>query len=151
MADINICERTYYFSRHAEKLISKEADPLLTPAGLERAKMLAEHLSPARLSAIYATQYQRTQLTAAPTASLKGLEIKHYQAGEESLLIEKLADAPCDGDVLIIGHSNTLPSLLRAVGITETATEFSEDLYGMLYIVKIEKSSAVLSIEKVGK
>ena len=58
-----------YIVRHAEKATDKDAsDPPLTTSGMQRARDLTRTLRSVKLSAIYATEYKRTQQTVAPTA-----------------------------------------------------------------------------------
>ena len=61
--------------RHAEK-IDDSRDPALSEAGVERAEALAEALAHAGLDAAYASQYQRTRLTAMPAAQAAGLSVR---------------------------------------------------------------------------
>jgi broad specificity phosphatase PhoE len=150
MADNSGCTAPLYFFRHAEKAASQERDPPLTEAGQRRAEALARRMAREPLSGIYATRYQRTQHTAAPTARAQALPIRPYEAGQSAALVARLLVEGCSGPVLVIGHSNTLPEMLRAAGIEESAGEFDESLYGLLYIVRRAEGSATLSIEKVG-
>ena len=71
-----------YLVRHAEKVTSdpKDNNPLLTESGNKRAIALAEKLKQKPLSAIYSTNYKRTQTTARPTAENQKKEIKLYDA-----------------------------------------------------------------------
>ena len=57
--------------RHAEK-VDDSRDPALSEAGAKRAEALAEMLEHAGLDAVYASQYQRTRLTAMPAAEAAG-------------------------------------------------------------------------------
>ena len=54
---------TIYLLRHAEKADDGSHDPVLTVQGQQRAKNIADMLSHANIQQIYATDYQRTQLT----------------------------------------------------------------------------------------
>ena len=150
MADINQCEFTLFFSRHAEKSSTKDKDPPLTEQGSTRALALAARLSTVPIQAVYATNYQRTQNTAKPTADAKKLAVKIYDAAKSNEFVQNLLNAPCAGPVLVVGHSNTLPSMLRAAGIHEVATEFDENLYGMLYIVTRNQDGVSVEIEQYG-
>src|SRR5437868_13626491 len=59
--------------RHAEKAANDPKDPDLSPAGRARAEMLARILLNAEITAIFATEFKRTQETAEPTAKMSGL------------------------------------------------------------------------------
>ncbi len=101
-----------YLVRHAEKA-SEHGDPDLSPAGRTRAETLAWMLRNADLRAVFSTDYRRTRQTAAPTATGHGLEVSTYDPREKGLAA-RLARAP--GDALVVGHSNTIPQLLRQLG-----------------------------------
>lgn len=148
MADNKAMTQHIYFVRHAEKLQTPgERDPSLTETGQRRAEALAEMLRDTPLQGIYATAYQRTQLTAAPTARLHQLSVQPYEARASARFVQQWLKSGQSGPILIVGHSNTLPEMLRAAGIDESAAEFDESLYGDLYKVKIEAGRA--TIEKL--
>jgi broad specificity phosphatase PhoE len=54
--------------RHAEKTTGGGNDPELSPAGHKRADALARILQDSQITAIFVTEFKRTQETAAPTA-----------------------------------------------------------------------------------
>jgi len=98
--------------RHAEKAKDDPKDPTLSEAGIARAKRLAASLADARVVAAYATQYRRTQLTAAPTSMLHHLDVQTYDASLPAFEFARLLrDAHPTGTVLVVGHSNTIPAL----------------------------------------
>ena len=53
--------------RHAEKAANDPKDPDLSEAGRERAQTLARILKDGHITAIFTTEFKRTQETAAPT------------------------------------------------------------------------------------
>ena len=100
---------TYYMLRHAEKIDDGSQDPVLTLAGQQRARNIANMLSTVGIKKIYATDYQRTQLTAQPLAALLGIEVMSYDPSDLPGFASKLkAD---DQSAMIVGHSNTTPML----------------------------------------
>lgn len=64
---------TFYFIRHAEKdrTDPENPDPELNQNGLDRAIRWAEVFDPIPLDMVYSTNYERTQMTAAPTSIKK--------------------------------------------------------------------------------
>lgn len=99
-----------YAVRHAEK--GKGRDPELTEAGAARAAELARVLGDVKLDAVYSTNYKRTQLTAQPVAAKQGLEVQgHDPKGFAAALKGGKART-----VLVVGHSNTTPDLIRSLG-----------------------------------
>lgn len=152
---------TVYLVRHAEKqLIAGEKDPPLSAQGQQRALALASRLaqpgstSAATIDRLYATGFQRTQLTLAPLAAALGKTVQIYDARQSAAFLSKLLSSDCHGALIVAGHSNTLPELLRAAGIDEPATEFDESRYGELFIVERQRITsgwqAQLRVERFG-
>src|SRR5688500_8432812 len=67
---------TIVIVRHAEAMPDAGRDPVLADAGRARAAALAEALRDADVAAVYATQYQRTRMTGADTASAAKVEVR---------------------------------------------------------------------------
>jgi broad specificity phosphatase PhoE len=105
-----------YAVRHAEKA-GGSRDPELTPEGSARATELARVLADVPLAAVYSTQTVRTRSTAGPVAAAAGLAIEAYVPGQLSKLLAAREEGGC---VLVVGHSNTVPILLRGLGATYT-------------------------------
>jgi phosphohistidine phosphatase SixA len=126
--------------RHAEKASAPANDPLLTPAGTKRAHALAEALREADVKAIITTEARRTRDTAQPLATKLGLdpEVIQPEAGEElSAHAEKVATAVRlhEGEtVLVVGHSNTVPAIIAALGGPHLAN-ICESLYASLFVL----------------
>jgi len=126
--------------RHAEKV--SETDQRLSDAGRERAARLAKMRGAAGIRAIYATDTERARDTAAPLAQALKLPITTYDVGagmakdtpDASELARTLRrDHPGDA-VLVVGHSNTVPEILRALGCREPITIAGQQ-YDDLFIV----------------
>ncbi|MGH9930616.1 MAG: histidine phosphatase family protein, partial [Pyrinomonadaceae bacterium] len=68
---------TVILVRHAEKQIvpPENKDPDLSPAGLARAQGLARMFGDTGITAIYATQYKRTQQTVKPLEEKLGIPV----------------------------------------------------------------------------
>lgn len=113
---------SFILLRHAEKSTAPEAgkDPPLSEAGIARAQRIAQRLKDADIAAVYATQYRRTQNTAAPTAQQHGLPVQVLWMGKRDLrevaadLRDELLRRHRGRTVLIIGHSNTVPIFVEA-------------------------------------
>ena len=107
--------------RHAEKATDDPRDPALSAAGIERAKALARRLEAAGLDAVYATQFRRTQLTAAPAARGAGLTVQVRPVDATNAetydrdLARDLRALPPGSTALVVGHSNTVPGIITAV------------------------------------
>lgn len=112
---------TVVLVRHAERAATPANDPVLTDAGMARAHALRAVLADAGVSAVVATQYQRTQLTARPLADSLNLDVTIVRAGAPvQAHLDSVAAAvkrhPAGSVVLVVGHSNTIPGIIAALG-----------------------------------
>jgi phosphohistidine phosphatase SixA len=130
---------TVFVVRHAERADDGSsgggmmaADPDLSGAGRARAESLALMLKSANVTTIIATPYKRTQQTAAPLARALGIEITTIGARDTANLPAVVRDAR--GNVLIVGHSNTVPATLKELGVTTPVT-LEDTEYDNLFIV----------------
>ncbi len=118
-----------YLVRHGEKTAVGQ-DPELTPRGQERARHVAAILHRAGISAIFSTPTVRTRQTAAPLAQRTGLTVQIYDPRAPKALVEKVRGL--SGAVVVVGHSNTLPELVKLFGGAPGA-EIGDDEYDRLY------------------
>ena len=107
--------------RHAEKV--SDTDERLTDAGRERARSLAKMLNDAGVGAIYATDTERARDTAKPLADALGLKVVIYDTVggmrgpvDARPFVAMLGKQHAGDVVLVVGHSNTIPDLLKALG-----------------------------------
>lgn len=130
---------TIVIVRHAEAVPDAGRDPVLSEAGTARAKALVETLSAAQVTAVYSTQYQRTRLTGTPVAEGAGLQVRvrpiegETSAYVDALMKEVLAAHP-GGTVLIVGHSNTVPALVKGFSGVDPG-EIAHDTYDLMFVV----------------
>jgi phosphohistidine phosphatase SixA len=120
---------TVWVVRHAEKTAEKD-DPPLSVAGIARAQELARVLATAGIDAIYTSEYTRTKDTAAPLATRLGITPTVVTARDVVGLARTIANR--GGTVLVVGHSNTVPAILRSLGATERIA-ITEDTYDDLF------------------
>ena len=129
--------------RHAEKATDGSRDPLLTVEGRTRAEALVDRLAERPIAAVYATPFRRTQLTAWPVAKARGLPLTVRPAGEPAAsLAEVLRGRHAGESVLVVGHSNTLPAVARALGAQGVA-DMDESEYDRAMIVVIPADGGV--------
>ena len=130
-----------YLVRHAERaddgggadMVTTE-DPPLSTAGQERSYLLARVLADAELTKIHSTDLKRTRWTGQPTSEMTGLDIELYDPSDLTGFAQWLGTTP--GRHLVVGHSNTLPQLIEALG--GNPGDPNERLeYDRLYIVSI--------------
>ncbi len=150
VAEAQCTPSVVYLFRHAEKqIIEGEDDPELTAEGRERSHALAEAMEEVK-GVIYSSQYRRTVQTVAPLEDVWAVETKSIGAQNPEEQIEVLFEEHCDENVLISGHSNTLPNLISLLGITEEII-IEDDQYGDLFIVRWKDGRPELSIQQIGK
>jgi broad specificity phosphatase PhoE len=126
--------------RHAEKQLGTIEDPPLAPAGEERARRLAQLLgarsNDARLTAIYVSDTRRAQQTAAPLAAALALAPIVRPANDIEGLVEEVLREHRGKQVLIVGHSNTVPAIVgRLAG--RDVPPMPDDQYDALYVVSV--------------
>lgn len=125
-------QSTIFIVRHAEKAASGGTDPSLSDAGHKRAKRLANVLKDAGISKIFVTQFRRTKQTADPLAMRLNLTPISGPAENSPLLIARLRAS--SGNVLVVGHSNTIPQVIAGLGIT-TPIQIGENDYDNLFVL----------------
>jgi broad specificity phosphatase PhoE len=131
--------QTVILVRHAERADTTGggspmmgADPDLSPAGKARAERLAGMVKDAGIAGIFVTEFKRTQQTAAPLAAARGLTPTVIPSADTATLVARLRAAKTN--VLVVGHSNSLPEILKALGIS-TPIAIADAEYDNLFIV----------------
>ena len=107
-------------------------DPELSAAGKARAQALAAMLKDAGVTAIYTTEYIRTKDTAAPLAAALKVTAEVVPARDQAALVTKIK-ANTSGAVLVVGHSNTVPAIIKALGGADVTLADNE--YDSLFFV----------------
>ena len=126
-------QEAIYLVRHAERA-STASDSPLSAAGKARAKRLASWLRDAGITQIFTTDLQRTIQTAAPLAAVIGVTPTVIAASDTAALIATVHAAGPRDRLLIVGHSNTVPDVLRALGVTAAIT-IADSEFDNLFIV----------------
>jgi broad specificity phosphatase PhoE len=129
--------------RHAEKSSEPASDPALSPAGQQRALALAAALESAHITTIITTPYRRTRETALPLARRLGIapqvvaprsgQSAEAHVAEVAALVRKQT-----GQVLVVGHSNTAPAIVQALGGPKLL-ELCESSFGHAFVVAAPK------------
>lgn len=138
---------TVFLVRHAEKADGPGQDPPLSEAGRLRAEALARLLQNAGVKGIYTSQFLRTQQTAEPLAKRLGVTATPIALGvkqsnprevsDESIReLTKKVEAHAGEAVLIIGHSNSVPDVIRMLG-GDTVPTIDESKFDDLFVVTV--------------
>jgi broad specificity phosphatase PhoE len=133
---------TMIFVRHAEKALMPIDDPGLSAEGKLRAAELARQLVDADvvagIDAIYSTDTRRTIETAQPTADALGLDIFTYANQEDDEpVVDAMVNAHKGKIILVVGHSNTLPVMIAALGASKKVPPIAEFEYDNIYVISI--------------
>jgi phosphohistidine phosphatase SixA len=141
---------TVFLIRHGERADAVPGaapavndDPDLSDAGYARAASLATVLKDAGITAIFVTEFKRTQQTGAPLAKLLGITATSIKGNDTNAVLGGVKKAK--GNVLIIGHSNTLPEIIKALGI-KTAVTIGTAEFDNLYIVSSHQPPQLLHL-----
>lgn len=134
---------TFWIVRHAEQ-VSGEGDVALSARGRERAQELLEVLSTVPISAVYTTELRRARETAQPVARAASLKPLVY-SGDLPATAE-LLKRHNGQDVLIVGHSNTVPQMVKALSQTSVPA-IAHTEYDRLYQVQFVHADKELSVE----
>lgn len=135
---LSITTTTVILVRHAEKFADAGSDPGLTEAGEERALLLARMFADAGIDALFASQFRRTQATLVPLAEMLSLEPGIIDAEEPEVLVREILANHRGDMVLVVGHSNTLPQLIKRLSGVETKPIDESDYTG-IYILTLPR------------
>ncbi len=131
---------TVYVVRHAEKLDPGDPDSFLSPAGEARAQALWQTLQKSGVKRIYATIKARTQQTVAVVAAERNVEIIALLPDATDDLVDFIRTDDKGKVVLVCGHSNTVPGIVKALsGVTVDG--LSEEQYDRLFKVELPPDS----------
>jgi broad specificity phosphatase PhoE len=126
---------TVFVVRHAEK--GPEADdPPLSAAGRQRAAELARVLLDAAPTALFATEFRRTQETLAPLVDATRLTPTLLPARDLDALIAALRALPAGSRAVVASHSNLVHLIVARLSGTKVP-ELTEADYDRLYVVTV--------------
>jgi broad specificity phosphatase PhoE len=97
----------------------------------------------ARLAARLATDTRRARDTAAPVAARHGLDVEPYDHRRLADLAARLRERR--GTVLVVGHSNTTPELVRLLG-GDPGAPIAHDEHDRLY--RVDPASGETTLER---
>jgi phosphohistidine phosphatase SixA len=121
-----------FIVRHAEKQSDAEDAPL-SVRGHARAECLARTLHDAQIVSVIHSQYVRTTQTAALLVRETHPEESTIPAKNYEQIAVAARNAAKSGNVLIVGHSNTIPTLLTTLGAA--TVNIPDAAYDLLFVV----------------
>jgi len=151
------CSRTIYVVRHAEKVLATDTtvkmmanDPPLSEAGKVRAFVLRDELANKRIAHIYSTNTLRTISTAEPLSQEKKIKVELYNTRDSlNQFIEQLK--AMKGNVLVVGHSNTVDDIVNKLcGETKIPADLKDHEYDDLFIIRYKGKKIIFEKKKYG-
>ncbi len=125
---------TVILVRHAERLNASDTTSI-SEEGISRAQSLAQVGRSARISRIYVSDKLRTLQTAAPIASLLGIAPIEIRANAIKSYVDSVK-AHRGEQILIVGHSDTVPLIMAKLGVVNPPT-IASDEFDNLFIVTV--------------
>ena len=130
---------TVYIVRHAEKdtTVAGNTDPELSAEGRARAQALSQTLAKRQPAALFTTDTKRTRATLAPLAAALKLEPQTYDPKRGRDLADMVLKDYAGKSVVIVGHSNTVLSLIDDFGGIPPLDEIKDYEYDYLFTVRV--------------
>jgi broad specificity phosphatase PhoE len=136
---------TVFVVRHAEKG-PEVPDPSLDSIGRQRAAELARVLGDAKVTALFVTEFKRTQETLVPLAAATGVTPVRLLARDVDALIEQLTALPPGSRAVVSTHSNLVHVIAqRLTGVSfPQLTDLDYDRLLVLTVTGKGKGTAVV-------
>jgi broad specificity phosphatase PhoE len=132
---------TIIFVRHAEQDRTAGDDPGLSAAGHRRVAELTRQLVDADvvagIDAIYSTPFRRNLETVQPLMDALGLPVNKYDPEDNEAVLATILKNHKGKIILVVGHSNTVPTLIADLGASKNVPEIEHDEFDNIYIVSI--------------
>jgi broad specificity phosphatase PhoE len=140
---------TVVIVRHAEAVPDSGPDPILSEAGIARATALAGAMKDAGVHAVITTQYQRTVQTGRPVAEAAAIPLTTLAIGGGASgldayvrqVVLRVRAAQAGRTTLIVGHSNTVPALVKAFSGVDIG-DIAHDSYDQMFVVTLNASGS---------
>ena len=124
---------TLFLIRHAEKQNdSKNTD--LSQEGFERAQCWKKYFEDTKIDAFYSSGFQRARHTCQPMAFERDKSVTIYK--NHLMNLKKLIAENQGKTILLVGHSNRIPTFINKLLGEEKYPEIKEPEFGNLYIIK---------------
>lgn len=125
---------TVILIRHAEPQTSG-ADPGLTATGRRRAELLGFMFEHAGVTTLFTSELRRTKETAQPLAARLSL-VPEVLPGLDTAAHRARVLAVPSGVALVVGHTNTVPPLIGALG-AGTTIQIAAHEFDRMFIVAL--------------
>ena len=126
--------------RHGEKAAAPAGDPSLSAEGSARAQALGALLRDVPVTTVVVTPTRRTNETATAAAQARGLTPESVGFGggvpEHVNAVASAVRRNAGGIVLVVGHSNTVPAIVHALG-GPVLPELCDPQYSQLFVLEL--------------
>ena len=139
---------TIYLIRHCEKSATLN-DPELSEEGKLRAANWAKYFEDTPIDGFYTTATKRTATTCSIIADSKNKEIQFYN--HNSFALVDSIKTHQGQTLLIVAHSNTLPTLINTFLGQEIYPIIAENEYSSLYTITIQGDTIKHDLKQVDK
>src|SRR5438445_2017080 len=144
--------------RHADRKADGADD--LSPAGIERAELLARMLAESGIRKAYCSDAKRTQRTIAPLKKLLGAKLDVVVVttegaggidGHVQQIVDQTKALPDDAVAAVVGHTNTVGAIIK--GLTGRSIDpIGESEFDKLFVVSVPKTGAgSVALTRYGK
>ncbi len=135
LRDTNIT--TLFLVRHAEKIDNTDESDL-TPEGHKRAKKLALLMKSVPLAYVATTKYTRVLNTVGPAATEQAAPFLTYSPKTIQPFLTNLLKREKGKNILVGGHSNTIPECLNVLTNTKNYKDIPHETYDRFYVVQLK-------------
>jgi broad specificity phosphatase PhoE len=137
--------------RHAERGTDDPRDPTLSEAGRRRAIELARVMTDVGITALFATEYKRTQETLAPLATALGQKTTIIGGGATDSLVGAIETLPAGSRVIVASHSNLVHLIVKRLSGVEVKPLTDVD-YDRLYLITLTgKGTGSVAVLRFGE
>lgn len=138
---------TVILVRHAERLNNTDTTSI-SEEGIKRAKALAHAVSATGIQRIYVSEKARTSQTAFPTSSQFGVTSIPITANEINRYVDSVK-AHRGENILIVGHSDTVPLIIGKLGVPAPPT-IGRTVFDNLFVVTVFRFRTTMAHLKYG-
>jgi broad specificity phosphatase PhoE len=142
-AGVAAAQEAIYIVRPAER-VDDEKPARLSPQGRARASRLVKILRDAGITHIVVSESERASQTAAPLAARLGITPSAVAADDLPTLLTILRTAGPRARVFVVGHSDTIPTLLNALGCKPQVTIHKAEYDNLFLVVPKDNAAPVL-------
>jgi broad specificity phosphatase PhoE len=141
--------------RHADR-VSENIDAL-SDKGKVRAELLARMLAQSGIRNAYCSDAKRTQDTVAPLEAAPGVQLKVHVVpvgssgtnGHVQAIVTALNALPADSTAAVIGHSNTIDLIIKAL-TNKVIAPIGPNEFDKLFVLSIPAGSPSLTLLRYG-